>query len=57
MTKTPEEVLATASQLVRSVIVETLKYEREFQHYRNISPTNEAEICKRIVSFVEKEVR
>ena len=57
--KTPEEVLGSTTDQVKGLISEILKYEKEYQHYKNLSAMKdkESELCDRIVSLINKEVQ
>ena len=57
MTKSPKEILSGTTPQIRSIIEQVLKNEREYQHFRKLSSTQENDICNRIISLVEKEVK
>lgn len=56
MAKSPKEILNSATPQVKAIVEQVLKNEREYQHYKNLSSTNESDICNRIISLVEKEI-
>lgn len=53
---TPEEVLSLTTPQVKSLIAEILKFEKEYQNYRDVSRI-ESELCDRIVRLIEREVK
>ncbi len=57
MSKSPKEILSETTPQIRSIIEQVLKNEREYQHFRKLSSTQESDICNRIINLVEKEVK
>tara|TARA_R110000824_G_scaffold33248_1_gene106631 strand:- start:859 stop:1032 length:174 start_codon:yes stop_codon:yes gene_type:complete len=55
--KTPEEILSSTTPEVKKLISEILKYEKEYQHFKNLSKVKdkENELCKRIIRLIESE--
>ena len=57
MVKTPKEVLDNTTPQIKKIITETITYEREYQHFNKISSNIETDICSRLISLIEKEVK
>lgn len=58
-TKSPKQILESASPKARKVVNEILSIEHEYQSYRNIGAAGsvEKEIAARIKQLIEREVK
>ena len=56
MDRDPTTIFESTTPQVKALVGEILEIEREYQHFQNLSKTGKnAEICKRIISLLEKE--
>ena len=56
MNRDPKVILESTTPQVKALVGEILEIEREYQHFQNLSKTGKnSEICKRIISLLEKE--
>lgn len=58
MTKTPDEVIATTSEMVSKIIDEILKIEKQHEYIQNIEQNTslEKDISEQIIKIIEREI-
>lgn len=52
-----QEVMTALDPSVRKLIGQILAIEKEYRHIGNLSEINDDDICKRIISEIEKVVK
>ncbi|PNU18658.1 hypothetical protein C2E25_16555 [Geothermobacter hydrogeniphilus] len=54
---TPKEVLESTTDIVKGMMAEIIKIEKEYQHYQNLSyvKDKEKEVCLRIKKLIERK--
>lgn len=57
--KSPDDVLRSTTPEIQKIITEILKYEREYQHFKNLSALKdkENELCDRISKLISSEIQ